>query len=193
MPQMAHIRPLVPENAFLSHSSPNPVIGMRDYSLLILRSAHTVIREFLAEPGEHQNVPLKIDEANSDVRVFVAIRAERRRILNTLTAPEYMDVWLTMPGIERLECRPEQNSFGGFRIDASGAGTPPMTIYGSCIRTRPDEISYLWEKARNGNVEKSVVKMRLKSGPRRCSLHLVHAGLWTQQECQWYSIMWRGS
>ena len=152
-----------------------------------------MIREFRTNPGEHQNVPLRISEASSDVRLFVAIRAEWRRILNTLTVPEYMDLWLTMPGIERLECRPEKNSSGRFRIDASGAGTPSMTIYGSCIRTRPDEISYLWEEARNGSVEKSVVKMRLKSGPRRCSLHLMHAGLWTQTDSQWYSIMWRES
>ena len=32
LPQMADRMPLIPETAFLSHSSPNPVIGMRDYS-----------------------------------------------------------------------------------------------------------------------------------------------------------------
>jgi uncharacterized protein YndB with AHSA1/START domain len=108
-----------------------------------------MIRELQSGPGEHQ--------ASTDVRVSVAIQAEWRRIFNALTVPEYMDVWLTMPGIERLECSSEQGPSDGFRIDIFLAGLAPRTIYGSCIRTRPDEISYLWEKPCSGSTAKSVV------------------------------------
>jgi uncharacterized protein YndB with AHSA1/START domain len=136
---------------------------------------------------------LGVKQVDSDIRVSVAIQAEWPRILNALTVPEFMDLWLTMPGIERLECRPEENSSGEFRIDGFVAGAAHKTIYGSCIRTRPDEISYLWERARSGSSAKSVVKMRLRSGPRRCSLHLIHRGFWYQKEYEWYSLMWHES
>jgi uncharacterized protein YndB with AHSA1/START domain len=152
-----------------------------------------MIGELQAGSSEHRKITLRVPQASSDVRASVAIQAEWRRILHALTVPEYMDLWLTMPGIERLECRPEQDFSGGFQIEVFLTGAAPRTIYGSCIRTRPDEISYQWEKARNESTAKSVVKMRLKDGPRRCSLHLTHCGLWNQKECEWYSMMWRES
>jgi len=150
--------------------------------------------------GEHQvdlrdrsNTRTRFNGASSLVRVSVAIQAEWARILNALMVPEYMDLWLTMPGTERLECCPEQRFAGGFRIDIFADGREPKTIYGSCLRTRQNEISYLWERTHGGNTARSVVKLRLRSGPRRCSLQLKHHGLWSQNEVEWYSRMWQES
>jgi hypothetical protein len=150
-----------------------------------------MLRELQAEPGRH--LSLNGNHVGFDVRISVAIHAEWRRILSALAFPEYMDLWLTMPGVEGMECRPEPQPPGGFRIDVNLFGAAPRTIYGSCLRTKPDEISYLWERARLGATAKSVVKMRLRSGPRKCSLHLLHCGLGGRQEHEWYSAMWRES
>ena len=152
-----------------------------------------MIGELQAGSSEHRKITLRVPQASSDVRASVAIQAEWRRILHALTVPEYMDLWLTMPGIEKMECRPEPQPLGGFRIDVHLPGVASRTIYGSCLRTRPNEISYLWERARLGVTAKSVVKMRLRSGPRKCSLHLQHCGLGGRQEHEWYSAMWRES
>jgi uncharacterized protein YndB with AHSA1/START domain len=143
--------------------------------------------------SEQQNATVRLNHADTDVRVSVVIEAEWPRIFNALTVPEYLDVWLTMPGVERLECRAEQKTQGGFRIDIFVGGSLQRAIHGSCIRSRPDEISYLWEKSRAQSAEKSVVRLRLRGGPRRCSLHLKHHGLWDQKERDWYFIMWRRS
>lgn len=143
--------------------------------------------------GDRSNVRTRFKGASSLVRVSVAIQAEWARILNALMVPEYMDLWLAMPDVERLECCPEQRFAGGFRIDIFAGGREPKTIYGSCLRTRPNEISYLWERTHGGNTARSVVKLRLRSGPRRCSLQLWHHGLWNQREIEWYSRMWQKS
>jgi uncharacterized protein YndB with AHSA1/START domain len=144
-------------------------------------------------PAETSNIRPRTGQISSDVRVSVAIQAEWQRIFHALAVPEYMDAWLTMSGIEGLECRPEQGHADSFRIDFLIAGASPKTIFGTCIRTRPDEISYLWEKALSESTARSLVKMRLRRGPRRCSLHLIHHGLWGQKECEWYSVMWQQS
>jgi uncharacterized protein YndB with AHSA1/START domain len=144
-------------------------------------------------PAENSTAWPRTGQASSDVRVSVAIQADWQRIFHALAVPEYMDAWLTMTGIERLECRPEQGHADSFRIDFLIAGAPPKTVFGTCIRTKPDEISYLWKKALSESTGRSLVKMRLRRGPRRCSLHLIHHGLWGQKECEWYSVMWQRS
>jgi uncharacterized protein YndB with AHSA1/START domain len=144
-------------------------------------------------PADTSSVRPRTGQASPDVRISVAIQAEWQRIFHALAVPEYMDAWLTMSGIDRLECRPEQGHADSFRIDFSTAGAPSKTVFGTCIRTRPDEISYLWEKALSDSTARSLVKMRLRRGPRRCSLHLIHQGLWGQKECEWYSVMWQRS
>ena len=140
---------------------------------------------------EHRNATVLSN--HSDVRASVVIEAEWPRVLNAITVPEYLDVWLTMPGVERLECCTEQRTLGGFRIDVFVGGALQRAIYGSCIRSKPDEVSYLWERNRAESIEKSLVKLRVRGGPRRCSLHVKHRGLWDQEERDWYSMMWQGS
>jgi len=142
---------------------------------------------------DNSNTKTRYSRASSFVRASVAIQAEWARILNALMVPEYMDLWLTMPDVERLECCPEQRFAGGFRIDIFASEREPKTIYGSCIRTMPNEISYLWDRAHGGNSARSVVKLLLRSGPRRCSLQLRHHGLWNPKEIEWYSRMWQKS
>jgi len=141
--------------------------------------------------SEHQNTAVLSN--HSDVRASVVIEAEWPRVLNAITVPEYLDVWITMPGVERLECSAEPKVLGSFRIDVFASGTLQTAIYGSCIRSKPDEVSYLWERNRAESIEKSLVKLRVRGGPRRCSLQVKHRGLWDQEERDWYSMMWQES
>jgi len=140
-----------------------------------------------------QTEAIRLNTTGTDVRVSIVIEAEWPRILNALTVPEYLDVWLTMPGVERLECRAEHNMLGGFRIDVFAVDTPLQAIHGACIRSKPDEISYLWEREQAENRKKSIVKLRLRGGRKRCALHLKHNGLWDQKERDWYLTMWQRS
>jgi uncharacterized protein YndB with AHSA1/START domain len=150
-----------------------------------------MLQELQDGTREHQNATVVSN--HPDVRASVVIEAEWPRVLNAITVPEYLDVWLTMPGVERLECCAEQRTLGGFRIDVFAAGALQRAIYGACIRSKPDEVSYLWERNRAESVEKSLVKLRVRGGTRRCSLYVKHRGLWDQEERDWYSMMWQES
>jgi hypothetical protein len=149
-----------------------------------------MIREIQSDLSNPRQMAMDTVRRIGEVRMSVAIQAEWRCILNALTIPEYMDVWLKMPGVETGECPPEQKLSESFCMEIFPSGATQRTVYVACIRTKADEITYLWEKNCIGDGAKSLVRVRLRRGPRRCSLHLKHEGLQDQQERDWYSTMW---
>jgi len=128
-----------------------------------------------------------------DVHTSVLIEAEYRRILYALTMPEYMEAWLRFPGAEKVECRAESQSPRNFRIRVEHTSALPRTIYGSCFFSRPNTITYLWDRTRMGSIAKSIVRMQLRTGPRMCALELSHSGACEKMQRESYRMMWRDS
>jgi uncharacterized protein YndB with AHSA1/START domain len=128
-----------------------------------------------------------------DAVVSVRIEAEVRRVLYALATPEYMEAWLQMPEVDRVECHSERRSFDRFRIDLFLSGRLQQSIYGSCLLSKPNRITYLWERDLSGSSVRSVVELCLLGGPTRCTLNLKHSGLSSRDETEWYSKMWTRS
>jgi uncharacterized protein YndB with AHSA1/START domain len=125
-----------------------------------------------------------------EVSVSVQIEAEPSRVLYALAIPEYMEAWLQFPEVERIECQPELRSFDRFRIDLTSSGGRRRTILGSCLLTKPNRITYLWERDLADGRPRSMVEMRLLGGPIQCTLKLRHTGFRDQDEREWHSRMW---
>lgn len=125
-----------------------------------------------------------------DIFASVQIEAEPYRILYALAMPEYMEAWLQFPEMDRIECHSEQRSFDRFRIDLFCSGTRQHRIFGSCLLSKPNRITYLWERDHAGDRAKSTVEMSLWGGPDRCTLKLKHVGICRQEEREWLSRMW---
>jgi hypothetical protein len=123
----------------------------------------------------------------------VQIQAEIRRVLYALSTPEYMEAWLQLPETERIECYPDQGSFDRFRIDLFACGNRRGCIYGSCLLSKPDKITYLWERDPSEGRPKSIVEVRLWGGNGCCTLKLEHGIFRSQAEAQWHSAMWNNS
>jgi len=128
-----------------------------------------------------------------DVHASVLIEAEYRRIVYALTMPEYMEAWLRIPGAEKTECSVEPRSIHNFCISFSTAARPSQTIYGSCFFSRPNTITYLWDRTRMGSIAKSIVKMQLRGSGRICALQLSHSGACARNQHDSYRIMWSDS
>jgi uncharacterized protein YndB with AHSA1/START domain len=128
-----------------------------------------------------------------DVHTSVLIEAEYRRILYALTMPEYMEAWLRIPGAEKTECSVEPRSIHNFRICFNTASRPSQTIYGSCFFSRPNTITYLWDRTRMGSIAKSIVKMQLRGGAKMCALQLSHSGACAKNQHDSYRVMWSDS
>jgi uncharacterized protein YndB with AHSA1/START domain len=127
------------------------------------------------------------------VSACVQIKAEPCRVLYALAIPEYMEAWLQFPEAERIECHPEHRSFDRFRIDLFCAGARQRSIHGSCLLSKPNRITYLWERDRTFDRPRSIVEICLWGGSTGCTLKLKHAGLWNQEEKEQLSRMWPGS
>ena len=128
-----------------------------------------------------------------DIFASVQIEAEVRRVLYALATPEYMEAWLQLPEVERVECYPERRSFDRFRIDLLSAGKRQQSIYGSCLLCKPNRVTYLWERDNAGSRFRSVVEIHLLGAPSHCTLKLKHSGLSSENEKIWHSAMWNQS
>jgi hypothetical protein len=107
--------------------------------------------------------------------------------------PEYLEAWLEAPDTDRIECHAERESFDRFRIDLFSSGARRRSIHGSCLLSKPDKITYLWDRERAGSGARSVVEIRLCGGLATCALKLRHSGFRNQAESQWHFAMWRRS
>ncbi len=124
------------------------------------------------------------------VSASVQIGAEPCRVLYALAIPEYIEAWLQFPEADRIECHPERRSFDRFRIDLFSANVRVRSIYGSCLLSKPNRITYLWERDLAGDRPKSTVEIRLSGGPEYCTLKLRHSGFVSKHEEEWHSSMW---
>lgn len=128
-----------------------------------------------------------------DVLAAVEIEAEVRRVLQALAVPEYMEAWIRIPEFERIECHPDGRTFDRFRIDLFSNGSRQGTIHGSCLLSKPNRVTYLWEGSHAAHCASSIVEIWLLSYSSRCSLKLRHSGFFTLAERDWHSRMWQCS
>jgi hypothetical protein len=128
-----------------------------------------------------------------DIFASVQIEAEVRRILFALATPEYMEAWLQLPDTERVECQSERRSFDRFRIDLFSSEKKKQSIYGSCLLSKPNRVTYLWDMDQMGIRARSVVEILILGGPNRCTVKLKHRGLTIHDDREWQSTMWHRS
>lgn len=128
-----------------------------------------------------------------DIFESVEIKADARRVLYALAMPEYMEAWLDMPEIDRIECHPCGRSFDRFRITLYASAACKGCIHGECVLSRPDKITYLWERSYSGACARSTVEICLKGRQHICSLRLRHSGFQSSAESEWHSSMWHRS
>lgn len=123
----------------------------------------------------------------------VDIPAEPGRALFALTIPEYIEAWLTLPGADRVECHMENRSYDRFRIEIYSLGSVRQSILGSCLLSKPNRITYLWDRDRVSGKAGSIVEMELLSDRNRSRLKLKHGAFSSRAEAQFYSTVWRSS
>ena len=131
-------------------------------------------------------VTSSVSELTPDIMASIQIEAEVRRILYALATPEYMEAWLHPPGVERVDCHPERRSYDKFRIDMICAGKRSGSIYGACLLSRPNRVTYFLESDRGSGLAKSLVEVYLYGSVNRCILKLKHSGLSSQMDREWF-------
>jgi len=125
-----------------------------------------------------------------ELSASITIEAEVTRILYALSIPEYMESWLQLPEAARVECHAEARTFDRFRIDPFSHDAKLPSIYGSCHLSKPNRITYLWERDSPGSRDRTMVEIHILGSSRRYVLKLKHRGLMDHCERDWYFDMW---
>jgi uncharacterized protein YndB with AHSA1/START domain len=125
------------------------------------------------------------------VSTVTSVRADRHRIFQALTVPEYIEAWFSAPdAIEgSTKVFAQENSFS---ISYAHRDCGCIKIFCSYKVRRRGKLLFSWE--RNGISEgaSSMVNIRLLGDFGRTTVHVIHGGL-AQSEQQWHEDLWESS
>jgi uncharacterized protein YndB with AHSA1/START domain len=127
------------------------------------------------------------------VAVAVSVNADRNRLFQALTVPEYMEAWISIPGVGQDQqitatCLAERYCIlacSGARLAACISG-----FYRVC---RMRKLVFTWSTGTAANALPSLVTIRLLGDFARTTLRLSHSGLASKAEYLWHREFWECS
>jgi len=125
------------------------------------------------------------------ISVMASVKADRHRIYQALTVPEYIEAWLLAPGA--IEGSTEV--FAGadfFSIGYScmqGERFRILCLYKVCRRGK---LLFTWEHNALSGAASSMVKIRLLGDFERTTVLVTHVGL-SLSDQQWHEDLWKSS
>lgn len=120
------------------------------------------------------------------------LHADRQRISQALSLPEYMETWLEIPGAPAA-------SVGVARRDAEYEirylipDSTPVRIHGTYRAVRSTRVVLTWRKDTPGSSLESLVRIALCGDFAYTRLTLSHMGLTSEREYQWHRDLWHKS
>jgi uncharacterized protein YndB with AHSA1/START domain len=125
------------------------------------------------------------------ISVTASVNADRHRIFQALTVPEYIEAWFSAPGA--IEGRTEVFALADFlSISYSCARGERFTILSSYKVCRRNKLLLTWERISPSGAEPSMVKIRLLGDFGRTTVHVTHVGV-TSSDQQWHRDLWESS
>ncbi len=127
------------------------------------------------------------------IAMTVSVNAERHRLFQALTLPEYIETWMRLPGIRgdqqvTVTCTQENYCIFGLSSDAS-----EVCITGLYRVSRRSKIIFTWGKGTAPNAPPSLVTIRLLGDFSRTTMSLSHSGLASKAEYLWHLAFWESS
>jgi len=126
------------------------------------------------------------------VAISAIANADRSRILQALTVPEYMEAWLCLPGDPKHPTSASRTA-NGYRIQRSGPCGLDVDIAGSYLTFRRTKVLFTWQDNTCEGRPMSLVLIRLYGEFARTRVCLYHVGLPSAEERAWYLKMWGAS
>jgi uncharacterized protein YndB with AHSA1/START domain len=125
------------------------------------------------------------------ISVVASVNADRHRIFQALTVPEYIEAWFSAPGA--IEGRTEVFAIADFlSISYSCPRGERFTILCSYKVCRRNKLLLTWERVSLSGAEPSMVKIRLLGDFGRTTVHVTHVGV-TPSDQQWHRDLWESS
>src|SRR4051812_33619013 len=123
----------------------------------------------------------------------VSIQADTRRLFHALTAPEYLETWMSLPG-ERPGCSTvAARNDDEYLIEHSCDGSPSVLISGRYLVCRRRNLVLSWRVDGDRNLSETKVDIRLRGEFERTKLVLTHSGFGSRHDSAWHRTLWTAS
>jgi uncharacterized protein YndB with AHSA1/START domain len=130
-------------------------------------------------------------EQGLSVSSTTSVNADRYRIYQALTVPEYIEAWLSVP--HAIEGR--TGVLAGLNSISIGyccAQDQQFRIVCSYQVRRRSKLVFTWQNFASVEGASSLVKIRLLGDFKRTTIHVTHVGL-TVADQQWHERLWLSS
>jgi hypothetical protein len=131
-------------------------------------------------------------EAAWNLVTGLRIHADRQRLSQALSLPEYMETWLEIPGAAEGSVRVTRKT-AEYSIHSLISDSTPVRIHGTYRAVRSTRVVFTWRKEVAGNSAESLVRIALSGDFAYTRLTLSHMGLTSQREYQWHRELWHNS
>jgi uncharacterized protein YndB with AHSA1/START domain len=131
------------------------------------------------------------------IAMRIDVDANKRRIYDALTIPEYIEAWLSLPGNHTGGRTMASQADKTFRFDHYTHDRLDLSITGSYRACRRGRMFFSWRKSSAFNESRlapeSLVQIRLYGAFTKSILCLSHTGFCSDTEFRWHSEMWNRS
>jgi uncharacterized protein YndB with AHSA1/START domain len=122
---------------------------------------------------------------------MASVNADRHRIFQTLTVPEYIEAWFSAP--DAIVGSTEVFAVADFlSISYACSRGERFTILCSYKVCRRNKLLLTWERVFLSGAEPSMVKIRLLGDFGRTTVHVTHVG-GAPSDQQWHRDLWESS
>jgi hypothetical protein len=131
-------------------------------------------------------------EAAWNLVTGIRIHADRQRLAQALSLPEYMETWLDIPNAAPGSVRVTRNE-AEYDIQCLASDSTPVRIHGTYRAVRSTRVVFTWRKDTAGSSVESLVRVALSGDFAYTRLLLSHMGLTSEREYQWHREVWHNS
>jgi hypothetical protein len=122
-----------------------------------------------------------------------SLAADTRRIFEALTVPEYMELWLSLPGYHPDCYTRADRRIDGFFCEHHCGGRPNVTISGAYSVFLRRKLVFSWSISGISSTTPSVADLRLCGDFERSILRLRHFGFASDEDYSWHTALWTAS
>jgi hypothetical protein len=157
------------------------------------------MNSMMTETSTHsrQPAPSQADLSSAPTRqnrlvLFKAIRvnADAHRISLALTASEYLEAWIHIPGAAPGSLTVAASQHNGYRLSHYSAHRAPLTLTGSFVFCHLRKMRLLWRKTADAYCTDSIVDFRLRGNFGSSFVELRHTALASADEYAWHEALW---
>jgi uncharacterized protein YndB with AHSA1/START domain len=151
----------------------------------------------ITKPFPNTDLPVRPRAARPQgswtVQLDLSIKAEVRRLFHALTAPEYIETWLSFPGHPAGCVNVATKIENDFLIAHMCEGVPTTRISGRFSVCERRNLTFSWRVEGDRDVSTSFVNIRLSGDFEYTKLQLKHGGFVSREHYGWHRSLWSSS